>query len=195
MAHFVASPTQQAYGQTVRAKSKCGGACDRCRTPVFRGAAKGQSLVEFSLIFPIMMIVLLALLQWSHMLFVNQILQNAVREAGRNALVGNTNAFGQSYTSPEAAARQKLYANSLGLLPNPNAKVTFSNTGTTNSDFGGPTAVFTIRVDYPYNYHTPLVGFFNAIFAEGGQNNFNNHSNLVISSTFQAEKYDNEFLF
>ncbi len=141
------------------------------------------------------MIVLLALLQWSHMLFVHQILQNAVREAGRNALVGNTNASGQAYLKPEDAARRKLYDWSLGLLPNPNATIKFSNTGSTNADFGGPTAIFTIRVEYPYNYHTPLVGFFNALFAEGGRNNFNNNSNLVISSTFQAEKYDNEFLF
>lgn len=138
------------------------------------------------------MIILLALMQWSHMFFVHQTLQHAVREAGRKAMVGVTNYNGSGYASIETAARQILYDNSMGLLPNPSAQILFANKNNTNQNFGGPTATFTIRVNYPYRYHTPMVRFYNALF--GGQNNFNDGSNLVVSTSFVAEKYDDDFL-
>lgn len=137
------------------------------------------------------MVFLLAVMQWSHLFFVHQTLQHAVREAGRSALVGATEWGGVTQPSVEAAARQALYATSMGLLPSPNARVYFSNQSNTNTDFGGPNATFTIRVEYRYEYHTPLVRFYNAFI---GQNNFNSGSDLVASSTFVAEKYNDDFL-
>jgi hypothetical protein len=139
-----------------------------------------------------MMVFFLAMMQWSHMFFVHQTLQHAVREAGRQALVGQTNVGGVAHATVEAAARQILCNSSLGLLPSPNARILFTNRSTTNQDFGGANATFTIRVEYRYGYHTPLVGFYNALF--GGHNNFNNGSNLIVSSTFVSEKYNDDFL-
>jgi len=138
------------------------------------------------------MVVLLALMQWSHMFFVHQTLQHAAREAGRLAVVGATNYSGTTFASVEAAARAIMYSNSAGLLPSPNAQILFSNRTTTNQDFGGPNSTFTIRVNYRYGYHTPLIPFFNALF--NGNNHFNNNSNLVVSTTFVAEKYNDDFL-
>ncbi len=152
----------------------------------------GQSLVEFTLIFPFFMLVILALAQWSHMFFVHQTLQHAVREAGRNAAVGITNIGAASYGSVEQAAYTILCASSLGLLPSDNAHVHFNNDRDTNAWLGGANATFVIRVEYRYGYHTPLIPFFNAFF--GGPNNFNNNSNIVVSSTFVAEKYNDDFL-
>lgn len=162
---------------------------DRARRRPRRG---GQSLVEFALIFPFFMLVILALTQWSHMFFVHQTLQHAVREAGRNAAVGITNIGAAAYGSVEQAAYNILCANSFGLLPSDKAHVYFNNDRDTNAWLGGANATFVIRVEYRYGYHTPLIPFFNAFF--GGPNNFNNNSNIVVSSTFVAEKYNDEFL-
>jgi Flp pilus assembly protein TadG len=148
----------------------------------------GQALVEFALIFPIFMVMMLALMQWSHMYMVHQTLTHAVREAGRVGIVGLTN-----NGTTEQTVLTALYTNSNGLLPSSKARVFFNDMDITNgsASLGGPTAVFNIRVQYRYQYHTPLVGFFNAFF--GANNKFNNNSNLVVSSTFQAEKYNDDF--
>lgn len=149
----------------------------------------GQALVEFTLIFPFFMVIILALLQWSHMYLVHQTLTHAVREAGRVGIVGLTNDG-----SVELTVIRALYTNSNGLLPSSQARVFFNDMDITNNaaSLGGPASVFNIRVQYRYPYHTPLVGFFNAFF--GPNNKFNNNSNLVVSSTFQAEKYNDDFL-
>lgn len=150
---------------------------------------RGQALVEFSLTFPFFMLIMLALLQWSHMLYVHQTLQHAVREGARAGIVGYTN-FG----TVERTVLQTIYSNSNDLLPASGARILFNNVNATqtNSSLGGPAALFTIRVEYRYTYHTPLVGFFNGFI--GGNNNFNDGSNLVVQSTFQAEKWNDDFL-
>lgn len=138
------------------------------------------------------MVLLLAVMQWSHMFFVHQTLQHAVREAGRQALVGSMKSGGTTEASVEAAALRTLYAGSMGLLPSSNARIFFTNQNNTNADFGGANATFTIRVEYTYDYHTPLVRFYNALI--GANNNFNSGSDLVASSTFVSEKYNDDFL-
>ncbi len=155
------------------------------------GPARGTAILEFALVMPFFFLFIITILQWSHMFYVQQTMQHAIKEAGRLAQLGATEYGGTDFGTVEAMYMAALYSNSMGLLPSANAKYTMKNDRTTNADFGGANATFTVSVAYRYNYATPLVGFFNAFFGPG--NRFNDGSNLVVTHTFVAEKYDDQF--
>lgn len=148
---------------------------------------RGQAILEFALIFPIFMVLMLAIMDYARMFYFQQQLQHAVREAGRAGIVGSTNYGG----TVQSTVQQVLYDKSGGLLPSANATITYSNRSNTNSNVGSASDTFTVRVDYAYDFITPLVPLFKATF--NSSTTLTNHYDLVASSTFVSEKYNDDF--
>ena len=53
------------------------------------GASRGQSLLEMALVLPMFLMLICAVVDFSHVFYVEMTLQNALREAGRFATTGN----------------------------------------------------------------------------------------------------------
>src|SRR6266566_4373984 len=72
---------------------RAGGRCMRVRRPSeHRFDGRGQALVEFALVFPLFVLLLMAIITFGLYVFYNQQLQNAAREAARFAAVNSSTA-------------------------------------------------------------------------------------------------------
>jgi Flp pilus assembly protein TadG len=146
-------------------------------------------MVEFAVVFPIVMLILLGGMEYARVFMTQQVLTNAVREAGRVGQVGNTSVNGTNYGSPQAAVAAVLASKSLGFIPSSRATVTYKNSSNTNNNIGLANATFTIAVDYRYDFVTPLGGmmrYFGAISPTTG-------FVLRARSTFKSEKYNDVY--
>ena len=71
-----------------------------------RKVKKGQGLVEFALILPILMLVLLGIIEGAYLIWVYITVQNSAREAARYAVTGQPlDAFGNPWNSDPVNAR------------------------------------------------------------------------------------------
>jgi Flp pilus assembly protein TadG len=113
-------------------------------------SAKGQSLVEFALVFPVFILLLIGLFDFGRAVFAFNTISNASRESVRIAIVNQTEA--------DVEAEAFKQAVSLGLAP---ADVTISygdpsGTGTCSSPFVGCRAAVTVQ--YTFVAATPVIG-------------------------------------
>lgn len=77
--------------------SRAVAACRRTLLPV-TGGQRGQTLIEFAFIAPIILVLLLGLVDFGIAVDRRQVLQHAVREGARHGAVGNSVASIQDYT-------------------------------------------------------------------------------------------------
>ncbi len=159
---------------------------------VSKSGQGGQSLVETALCLPIFLTLLMGMLDFSWYFFRQQTLTHAVREAGRLGQVGLTSYEGQSYASVQETVLAALEARSGGLLPSPDATVTFSNDTTAESNVGLANSTFTIRVDYPHTFVTPIASLVRLLSRDQSVT-FAPEYTIAISSTFKSEKYNDDF--
>jgi len=113
-------------------------------------SAKGQSLVEFALVLPVFLLVMIGLFDIGRAVFAFNTISNASRESVRIAIVNQTEA--------DVDAEAVKQGVSLGLTP---ADVTISygdpsGTGTCSSPFVGCRAAVTVQ--YLYVAATPVIG-------------------------------------
>lgn len=101
---------------------------------------RGQSLVEFTLILPILLLFVLGLFDLGYAVFINNTLASAAREGARAAVI-QSNSVQVIQTRVNAAA------------PGLNLQPTIIPSGTRT--FKSPV---TVTVDYVYNPLTPLIG-------------------------------------
>lgn len=122
-----------------------------------RNAIRGQALVEFALVLPILLLLMMALFDFGRAVFAFNTVSNAARDGARLAIVDQSQTGGV-YDAAQAAADQ---ATGLGLDPSdPNEiQVSFLM-----PDLSGDCAVRAIgciaevRVQYEYQAITPIIG-------------------------------------
>lgn len=103
---------------------------------------RGVSAVEFGLILPVLLVLLLGMLDYGYVYFVQLTLTNAAREGAR---VGVTRSSGTASAAAQAAANAYLTT----------AGITTAAVSATTPSNGTPTVTVTVTLN-PFN---PLVGF------------------------------------
>ncbi len=151
-----------------------------------------QSLLEFVLCFAVLMCLLMAIMDFSRMFYIQQTIQHAVREAGRVGIVGATTYRGEHFANPTQTVLKVLELQSAGLIPSERARVSLSSRETGPGTIGLANSTFTIRVEYDYDHIAPFEPFVRALISSG-KKVINARRTLVASSTFVAEKYNDEF--
>lgn len=106
---------------------------------------KGQSLVEFALVLPLFLVLILATIDFGWGLRAYITATNSAREGARIGAVGDT----------ETNIKNKAVSTSSGLL-------TAANVTVTGAQGDSGTSV-TVDVDYDYNFITPLGGILSSL--------------------------------
>ncbi|HEX5039095.1 MAG TPA: TadE family protein [Candidatus Limnocylindria bacterium] len=129
----------------------------RSRNTVTNGESRGQSLVEFALILPVFVLLIVGILDFGRAVFAFNTLNNAAREGARVAIVDQT----LTHVQDMAASRT-------GFLDVPPSDVTVDfrdpdAVDTANSCDGAPGqnaivgCLAVVRVTYDYNAATPIL--------------------------------------
>jgi Flp pilus assembly protein TadG len=125
-----------------------------------RRRSRGQSLVEFALALPVVILLFLAIFDFGRAVFAYNTVSNAARDGARVAIVDQRSTAGISNAAQAAAAQ----ATSLGLNPGDVNQVRVQYL---KPDLSGPCdpswgewvgCVAEVRVQYAYNAATPLIG-------------------------------------
>ena len=116
---------------------------------------KGQALVEFALVFPILLLLVMGILQFGMMLNSYLSIENASREGARAGIVG----------SSDSEIRNTIISTSPSLDPN---KLTVTITPAEANRKSGNT--LTVKVTYNYNLTVPIISsLFNNMVVLNGQ--------------------------
>lgn len=119
---------------------------------------RGTTMIEFTFVLLMMLGLIFAIMDFGHLFYVELMLHNAVREASRFTLTGNSlpdpNNPGQSLGRVESiVARLQEVAPTLTVDPSDVTVIGPSGPG----DPGGPGDLVTIRIDYDIPLLTPIV--------------------------------------
>lgn len=144
-----------------------------------RRAERGQSLVEMALVLPMFLMLIFAIVDFSHVFYAEMTIQDALRQAGRFAITGNT-LSGQSRvasilaTAQQAAGNLNLNTSSINISAN--------GTGGTGAaaNAGGPGDIITISMSTGVPMLTPLIA---PLFPNGTYN-------FTVSVTFKNEPFN-----
>lgn len=110
----------------------------------FQRKAKGQSLVEFALVLPILLLVIFGLFDLGYAVFIKNMISNAAREGARTGII---------ITKTDADIRARVRAAAPGLnLPDPQIPI---DPHPNNRQFNQP---ITVTVTYTYVPLTPIIG-------------------------------------
>jgi Flp pilus assembly protein TadG len=131
---------------------------------------RGTTLVEMAIVFPLLMLLLCGILDFSQMFYSRLTIQHAVREAVRFAITGNTLNDPVSGTpmARVAAIKSKIIANAVAL------DVDVNNITVTPANGGGPSEVVTVAASFSYEFATPLI----KPFFPGGRYTFTIRSSM-----------------
>lgn len=126
---------------------------NRRRLHGLKAADSGQSLAEFAVVLPLLLLVFMGIFEFGRFYYTQLTLQHAVREATRYAVTGRTE------TDPETGEPMSR-ANSI-------AQVILHNTQTLSvnlegitidpADGGGPEEIVRVGVDFGYEFRAPLI--------------------------------------
>lgn len=131
---------------------------------------RGTSTIELAIVFPVLMLIVLGIFDFSHMFYTRLTMQHAVREAVRFAVTGNTT-VDPNTGLPVArvdAIKGKIAQNAVATA------VDLDKITITPADGGGPGDVVTVRADFSYEFSTPLI---KPLFP-GGQFDFSVRSSM-----------------
>ncbi len=143
-----------------------------------RKAVRGQSLVEMALVLPMFLLLICGIVDFSHIFYVEMTLQNALRQAGRYAITGNTLPSQSRVASIIATAQQA--AGGLNITSN-SINISSNGAGGTGAaaNAGGPGDIITISMSTGVPMLTPVI----APFFPNGAYNF------TVSVTFKNEPF------
>jgi Flp pilus assembly protein TadG len=138
---------------------------------------KAQSLTEFALVVPLFFLLLFGILDFGRLFNVQITLQNALREAGRYAVTGQSL---PGYTRVESIRQKAQQASGMTLTPT-DILVTFTpeGGGTATDGAGGPGDTVTISLSYNLTLMTPIIAKF---FPSTGYR-------FTVSTTFKNEPF------
>ncbi len=111
--------------------------------------------MEFSLILPMMLLLILAIMEFGQLYQTKLTLRHAVREAARFAITGNVllDSLGNPMTRAESI--QETILQSAARL-----NIDVDNISIDPADGGDPEDVVTISVTHRYDVNTPMIGEF-----------------------------------
>lgn len=121
--------------------------------PRLRRNTSGQSLVEFAIVLPLLLLMFFGIFEFGRFYFTKLTLQHAVREATRFAITGNT------LTDPTTGDPISR-ANSIVrvILENTNnLDVDLAGVTITPANGGGPEEIVRVRVDFQYDLTMPVI--------------------------------------
>jgi Flp pilus assembly protein TadG len=124
----------------------------------FGGDRRGQTLVEFALILPIFLVILVGIFDGGRLVFAANTVNNAAREGGREATVNQT--------LGDIQARAAQHAVSLAIVPADvyvDYRLPTDPDNESSCDFAvGSAQIFgciaVVRVEYTYTGATPIIG-------------------------------------
>ncbi len=111
-----------------------------------RGGNRGQALVEFAIIIPILLAVLLGIVEFARAWQIQQVVTNAAREGARMAVISTA-------TDADVSAAITTYCQSANLDM---AQVTMSYTPNASTSSGDPDTV-TVSYNYTYRLFGPVM--------------------------------------
>jgi len=118
-----------------------------------KGSTSGQSLAEFALVLPVLLLVFMGIFEFGRFYYTRLTLQHAVREATRYAITG------QTQTDPETGepiSRASSIVNVI-LANTATLHVDLDGISIDPADGGGPEEIVRVRVDFGYDFEMPLV--------------------------------------
>ncbi len=144
---------------------------------------KGATVVEFALVVPLLLILLMAIIELGALFWVNMTMQHAVREGARYAITGrfdlDPNPTPADRLRPEAVA-EKIKLSSLGLYDSVVSDMVVTDPdGDVLAGFGGPGETLVINLQCSWPLLTPLI----RPFFDGGTYNFQ------VSATMRNENF------
>lgn len=148
--------------------------------------AGGSTVVEFALVAPIVLLLMCAILEFSLLFFTTMTMQYAVREAARYGITGQTDKDPTGGNLRYKAVLQVMRNNAVGMydMVSPVITVngtTYATTSTySNTMFGAPGEIVSIRVDCSWKFVTPLIG---ALFKDG-------KLSFTVGATMQNETWN-----
>ena len=147
-----------------------------------RSSQKGTSVVEFAIILPLLLLLLMGIIDLGALFWVNITMQHAVREGTRYAITGRVDLDPDETEKlrPRAVA-EKIKLSSLGLYDSvvTGSIIVTDPDGNELADFGGPGETVVIKLRCSWPLLTPLV----RPFFDGGTYNF------TVSSTMRNENF------
>jgi Flp pilus assembly protein TadG len=136
----------------------------RCIRPSAARRERGATVVEMAIIMPVLLLVLVGLVEFSIMFFVNQTMQHAVREGGRYAITGQTDADPSTNTKLRyRAVIERMRSASLGMFDKVCPVVTTNNVTYTDSSsynaamFGQAGDILVIKLSCAWPMMTPVM--------------------------------------
>ncbi|MCX7294193.1 MULTISPECIES: TadE family protein [unclassified Janthinobacterium] len=141
----------------------------------------GASLVEFAIIAPAFLLLMIGVIELSMAYFANLTMQHAVREGARYAVTGNKDLDPASSNQQRyQAVIQKMKASSMGIYDKVNPIITVNGTsGTSAGMFGNSGDIVVISVECNWKFATPLMA---AFFKDG-------KSRFVVAATMRNESF------
>ncbi len=140
--------------------------------PRRRNGEAGAELIEFALVFPLLLMMILGIVDFSLMFQRYEVVTNAVREGARVAVL-------PGYTETDVQARVASYI-AEGGLPTTGGNPTVTVTATTIPDGGGTWPATTVAIAYVHDYSFvgALAGWFSGSLGP---------STLQVESTMRDE--------
>jgi Flp pilus assembly protein TadG len=111
--------------------------------PLNLNSRRGQSLVEFALVLPVLIVVLMAIFDFGFGIYTYNVLSNAAREGARYGIIATKTDTQIKNTVISKAVGVPLNASQITITPSP----TRTSGGT-----------ITVRITYPFAPITPLIG-------------------------------------
>lgn len=150
------------------------------RKPSFE---RGATVVEFALIVPLLLILLMAIIELGALFWVNMTMQHAVREGARYAITGRLDLDPNPNPADRlrpAAIAEKIKLSSLGLYDSVVSDMLVTDPdGNVLVGFGGSGETLVIKLECSWPLLTPLI----RPFFDGGTYNFE------VSSTMRNENF------
>jgi Flp pilus assembly protein TadG len=144
-----------------------------------RREERGQTLVEFALILPILVLVLFGILDLGRAVYAYSTINNAAREAGRLAIVDQTAGHITARATEQAVS---LAVGSGDVYVDFRAAATPETENSCDSDVGDPAVVgclAVVRVSYSYTAATPLISQLVGTIAMSGETRFRIENNCM----------------
>jgi Flp pilus assembly protein TadG len=131
---------------------------------------RGNAIVQFSLVLPIFILLVIGIIEFGWYFFVQHTLQYATREGMRLALVGRQLVVGGNTLSPEASIIKTIQDNvaiavkpaavNIYIYPVSSTYQDPSNWNTAPPSAGNPGDYMRVRSTYVHKFFTPLIGTF-----------------------------------
>lgn len=141
----------------------------------------GASIVEFAIIVPAFLLIMLGIIEMSMMYFADLTMQHAVREGARYAITGQSNLDPNTSNQQRyQAVLQKIKDSSMGIYDQVSPVVSVNgSTATSAGMFGDAGDVVVISIDCTWQFSTPIIS---ALFTDG-------KARFVVAATMRNESY------